>query len=341
MKKDEVWEMIRKDKAEVYGEPMLDMFLKTASDLEPRHYKELGRDQRGLLRPEVRLRNAETAEDVKRSIREMGSNDPQYAFDRKKIALKYIAKAGNEEAMDFLMKDLEESDVIDRDENSKEDLARVVMLGAASGGNKELIRKYLDMGFELNLHSFYSAASEGHTELLSWLDKQVGEQKSDLMGYCLQLAVEGGRDETMNWIMDKYPSACSHTLVGHAVRVNRLNSAKYLLKNAKFTPEKRKMALDEALLVAAGNGRPEAVEWLLKMGAGNLDKALLKAALFDRQGHLNSARMLIDAGATELEAALYITRGWVSRKGMQDFLSKEIAERKERKRNAPGTGGQP
>jgi hypothetical protein len=340
MNKDEIWEMIRKDKEKVYGETMLDMFLKTASDLEPRHYKELGLDQRGLLRPEVRLRNAETAEDVKRSIREMGSNDPQHAFDRKKIALKYIAKAGNEEAMDFLMKDLEESDVIDRDENSKEDLERVVMLGAAQGGNKELIRKYLDKGLELDDSLFYHAVAYGHTELLSWLCKQAKGRLP--MVKSLELAVEGGHIDTMKWIMDNHPDAFSYRLVGLAAQVNRPDAAECLLKNANLTPEERKMALDDALLNAAHWGRSKMVEWLLKMGADNFNKALLHVVQFGTEGHIDSARMLIDAGATELEAALYMARSSRRPSGpMRDLLSKEIEERKGRKLNAPGTGDQP
>jgi hypothetical protein len=141
--------------------------------------------------------------------------------------------------------------------------------------------------------------------------------------------------------MDNHPDAFSYRLVGLAAQVNRPDAAECLLKNANLTPKERKMALDDALLKAAHWGRSKMVEWLLKMGADNFNKALLHVAQFGTEGHIDSARMLIDAGATELEAALYITRGRGPRGRMQDFLSKEIAERKERERNAPRTGDQP
>jgi len=341
MKKDEIWEKIKEDGGEVYGQSTLDMFLKTTNNLEPRHYKQLNPEQRSLLLPEVRLRNAETAEDVKRSVREMGSNDRQYMFDRKKMALRHIAGAGNEEALEFLMKDLENSDVPDREENTREDLAMEVMRGAAEFGNKEIIRKYLDKGFKLENSLFYYAAVQGQTELLSWLCQQTKGQLP--MAKSLEMAVEGGRIDTIKWIMDNHPDAFSHRLVGLAAQFNRLDSAECLLKNAKLTPEVRKMALDEALLIAAHWGRSKMVEWLLKMGADEFNKALLRTTQFGSEGHIDSARMLIAAGATELESALYITthsRHPPSRH-MRDLLSKEIEERKERKRNAPAKGDQP
>jgi len=51
--KDEIWKAIKNDKSTIYGEPFIDLFLKTTNQLEPRHFEELTPEQKKEISPSV------------------------------------------------------------------------------------------------------------------------------------------------------------------------------------------------------------------------------------------------------------------------------------------------
>lgn len=73
MNKDSIWEELKRDGTEVYGQSMMDMFLRTTEELDPRHFAELPESKKGLVSPQTVLGLAQTPEEAEEAIRKGAS----------------------------------------------------------------------------------------------------------------------------------------------------------------------------------------------------------------------------------------------------------------------------
>jgi hypothetical protein len=95
--KDEIWEEI-KSGPNIYGEPMLNAFVKTTNTLERRHYDSLPEALKNMVSPVLRLNIATTPEEAQRAMKD-GADDPPLAFahaimrDDKKMAEWFLDNA--------------------------------------------------------------------------------------------------------------------------------------------------------------------------------------------------------------------------------------------------------
>jgi hypothetical protein len=55
MNRDEIWQQIKNDKSTIYGDSVLDSFLKITEKLDPNHYKELTKEQQKKISPQAAL----------------------------------------------------------------------------------------------------------------------------------------------------------------------------------------------------------------------------------------------------------------------------------------------
>lgn len=99
-KVNEVWSRLKSDDAKVYGEPILDMFLKMTDVLERRHWDELPESKRDMVDPQVELAIAQNPAEAERAIKK-GASDlwtaAQRMIDRDEpdMALFLIARIPN------------------------------------------------------------------------------------------------------------------------------------------------------------------------------------------------------------------------------------------------------
>jgi len=69
MNRDEIWQQLKDDETLVYGEPILDVFLKLTKKIEPEHYNSLNKQQKTLLQPALRLVASENLEEIKELLK--------------------------------------------------------------------------------------------------------------------------------------------------------------------------------------------------------------------------------------------------------------------------------
>lgn len=74
MKKHEVWERLKADKTQVYGRPIMDVFLDVVNDLEPSHIKDLDSRQLKILNPDIRLARAGSVEEATAAMKDGAKN---------------------------------------------------------------------------------------------------------------------------------------------------------------------------------------------------------------------------------------------------------------------------
>jgi hypothetical protein len=148
MNKDEIWERLKGDGAKVYGQSMLDMFLKTTEKLERRHWDELDQKQRKLVNPEIRLRLASTVQEA-----ESAAKDGAREFEG---ALRHAAGGGHLE----ICKWLAEKGARDFD---------AALYWAARGGHLEICKLLVGKGARNFNGALHHAAEGGHLETCKWL----------------------------------------------------------------------------------------------------------------------------------------------------------------------------
>lgn len=77
MARDEVWEDIKGDKSTVYGEPMLDMFLKLTDTLDREHWNQLNPRQKSLTNADIRTGFASNVREAEAAAKEELKNPNQ------------------------------------------------------------------------------------------------------------------------------------------------------------------------------------------------------------------------------------------------------------------------
>lgn len=98
MNKDEVWEQIKNDKSEIYGRPMLDVFLQVADQLSEPHFFELNKEQRNKLSGDVIYSLLYYATNIKKIADLIGQNinklSEQHVYELLKKDKSEITNAG-------------------------------------------------------------------------------------------------------------------------------------------------------------------------------------------------------------------------------------------------------
>lgn len=159
MSRDSVWERLKKDETKVYGEPIMDAFLKVVENIEPRHMRDLDGRQKGLLKPEVRLNASETVEEAKAAMKD--------GAKRLNAAAWHASSRGNIEVLKMLL-------------HLKGDNANTLMSalnGAGKSGPMEIVRYIVDRARDLNVSlessGINNAAMRGRTEVFEYLYDEV------------------------------------------------------------------------------------------------------------------------------------------------------------------------
>jgi len=179
MKKDEIWKQIKEDRTEVYGEPMLDLFLKTTEGIEKRHYDELPEGKRKLLDPEIRLRRADTVAEADRAIKDGAKEETE--------ALWGAASRGNLDIVKFFVH-----------EKGVKQTEHALDL-AARNGQIEVVKFLVENGAETLASALADAAQNGHLEVVKFL---CGKGAKTL-NPALQLAAMYGRLEVVKFLVDR------------------------------------------------------------------------------------------------------------------------------------------
>lgn len=126
MSKDSVWKSLKKDETKVYGEPIMDAFLKVVDNIEPRHMRDLDGRQKGLLKPEARLNASETVEEAKAAMKDGARGLNAAAW--------HAGSRGNLEVLKMLF-DLKRDDA---------DTVAAALSGASKSGPIDVVRYIVD-----------------------------------------------------------------------------------------------------------------------------------------------------------------------------------------------------
>lgn len=243
MKRDEVWEELRKDDTRVYGEPIIDAFLKMTEELDDAHWDGLTTAQRGLPNPEIRLKFAATQKEAERAVK-----DGAESLD---TAAMHAARRGHLESCKWMVK-----------QGAGKGWA---LAGAARGGQLEVCKWLVENGAQ-NLNTALARAAEnGHLELCKWLSGKMpwwhlAPDKA------LVAAAGAGQLEVCRWVVDNGTTELDNALAA-AAEHGHLDVCRLLVdKGAKN--------LDRALAYAAQNGHLEICRLLLDKGAKDLDRAI-------------------------------------------------------------------
>lgn len=183
MKKDDVWERLKKDSTEVYGRPILDVFLEVADDITRKHLMELPEAKRRAANPEARAKVAETSEELAEAIKD-GANG--------EAALKKAADLGN---MEFVKKLVEANPRV---------RTSWPLWWAASKGHSEVAKFLAEKGDNDIDWAVRGAIEGGHAELAGWLiDKAKEDGRHVDLEYALHLAVLAGSLEGVRLCVEK------------------------------------------------------------------------------------------------------------------------------------------
>ena len=172
--KDEIWEEIKRDKGTVYGEPMLDVFLKLVEDIEVRHYKDLPEGKRGIVNiPELKLGFANTVEEAEKLAG---------GVERKYLALNTASANGNLPIIKFLI------------EKFQFDGFAFAVRHAAREGNLDVVKFFVeDKGEKHIIYPFEDAAGRGQVEVMDYLF-----HKMDDIGFG-KTQIEGALDNALKY----------------------------------------------------------------------------------------------------------------------------------------------
>lgn len=160
MKKDEVWARLKSDDAEVYGQSMLDMFLKTTNHLERRHLEDLPESKRNMVNPQMMLNLARTPAEAERAMKK-GASDLWTAAER------MIDRDDPDTALFLIARLPKEGRLFDPEQTNKN-----TFLGYAIEGEKtHSVRVLIAAGAKPSDDDLESAAAHGGVEIAKELLK--------------------------------------------------------------------------------------------------------------------------------------------------------------------------
>ena len=208
MNKDRVWQQIKKDKTAVYGEPMLNQFLRVAAKIEKRHWDELTPEQKRLVNAQTRLDYAESPKEAEQALKdgaELINRGLKFAAaDGRLETVKWIASQSREGYYIDLETALTHSSMSGQLETVKwlvQNGAKTIdkaILHAAHHGKLPVVEFLANRGATLD-GALSVAASEGHTEVC----KLLVEKGARRLSTALLNAAGHGHAETCEALVDK------------------------------------------------------------------------------------------------------------------------------------------
>jgi hypothetical protein len=183
MSRDDIWKKLKEEKQTVYGEPMLDVFLKTTDFIENKHLRELPPSKRQLVAPNVRLMQAYNAEEAEEAVKD-GADNIINSFA-------YAARTGKNEIVRW---------AISRKNHSRYWLD-LILKTAIRNGHEDAARIIVDAGAEYEFDeehgsSLAAAVREGHWGVVEYIIDtfKVGREKRmrEEMREIMRAAAKGG-----------------------------------------------------------------------------------------------------------------------------------------------------
>lgn len=279
MTKDEILGKIKGDKTKVYGQSMLDMFLRTAESIERRHIDELPGDKRSLVSPQCLLNSSTTPEEAEEAIAK-GGND----FDK---ALGNAAKRENTVMIDFFIDKLPA--------NFRVASLRATVSSAARAGSLKGVRHLVEKGAEPSTVAMDGAAQMGHLEIVKYL--LSSKYKFDLSS-SLWWAASAGKADVVEYLI--YNKADEIHNIDKAFEVAAEMGHTQVVD---FLMDEGPKNTGEALQAAMQAGRQEIVDILVDKGA-NPEPAILWAFFSTADGYASNSRQSIIKHSPIIKKAL-------------------------------------
>jgi hypothetical protein len=252
MNKDEVWERIKKDKGEIYGEPMLDVFLKTVDELGKKHLDELPPQKRRMVSPDTRLRYATTVNEAEQAIKDGAKNLEGVLYGS--------AQTGDLEILKVVFEKIRTSPEWQRPEGQASWAFHV----AAGAGQLQVCEFLADKGVVVFNSSMSTAVQGGHLEVVRFLLDKGAKVTRWLLGS----AAEKGHLEVCKLLLDRGRNDVEQLdyALGLAARSGDLAVCKMLVDSGA-------KGFDDALYNAAINGHLKIVKLMAEKGATKFKRA--------------------------------------------------------------------
>jgi ankyrin repeat protein len=245
MRKDEVWQQLKRDKTMVYGEPIMNQFLKLAQRIDKHHWDELSAEQRKLVEPQTRLNFAATVKEAEQAIKD-GADDLNSAFE-------HAAVHGHIEIVELLVK------------KGAGTYTQALPI-AARGGHVPIIKFLVKKGTQDLDLALATAAIYGHTEACSFLVDKGASRIST----AIACAANNGHEKTSRVLIEKEKPSQKHmeAILQAAATKGHLPVVKLLVDNGAKD-------LNKALHLAANGGHLDVTKFLVEKGADDLKGAYL------------------------------------------------------------------
>jgi len=335
MNRDQIWQELKNNKETIYNEPMLDVFLKTTSDLERKHYDELPESKRKLVGANLRLEIANSSQEVDQALKD-GAEFGYYT-------LNYAAKTGNIKAIKLLMEKAGDKYNSNKLAPNSDDWRsrlgiKFAIESAAEFGQKEML-EFLITKDTID-HAIKGAAKGNRIELVDYLLEKGADPASGLLK-----AAQHGKEEMAELLLSKgadnlymaidtaaYSGQLKMfefllgkdvkgnfrmvTAIKSAAKGNQFEMVEFLLKKAQKI-DKFNRFRDEAFYAAAEYGQLKMVEFLIEKGAKDFDGALRASIEMDE---LSMAKFFVEKGATNIKQALIVAKNYGA-KEIEEYLT--------------------
>lgn len=240
MKKDEVWERLKRDDSLVYGEPIMDMFLKATNDLERRHWDSLPVSKRNLVSAQCMLDIAETPEEADAAIKKGAVEF--------RTAMRKAAQRDDRRMIEFLLGK-------GYSDTAYSDMQSIITV-AAVHGSIESFKALGAAGVVPGDMAVGQAAYKGHMNIIRHMAENMPKVN---INYGLVSAAEGGQVEVIDYLLSKGAKGINHALERAAGR-GVINAMELLISKGATN-------LDDALFVAIRSAEWAAVDMLLAKDA--------------------------------------------------------------------------
>lgn len=232
-----MWEALKKDGSKVYGEPIMDAFLRVTEVLERSHWEGLPESKKSLVSGQCVLDMAETPEEAKEAMRRGG--------ELIGTAIRAAVVRNDPKMVKFL---------IDRWDGITD--RQHVLQMATSLGHMEVVKVLMAAGVEPGDWALGDAALNGRLDVLRYVVE--AKPKADLR-YALISAAQGGHVDIMDYLISKGARGLDHALERAAGR-GQLDAIKFLI-------DKGAAGLNDSLLVSVRSLEWAAMDLLLEKGA--------------------------------------------------------------------------
>lgn len=260
MNRDQIWQKIKEDKTQIYGQSILDVFLQTTDHLNIKHYLELTNKQQDFIKSKQMLNNL-FIESVKENMKDVMLDFIKKGVSDMSWALRIAAEKGHVEIAKILLdlgtKDYHRS-AVDAARNNRANIIKLF-----------IDRQIDDLKYdddELFTQLCFISAASGSVDVIKVLMNKIDlyydpalmgkSYKNNIFKHMMSLAAENGHNNVIKLFLD------------------------------------RNIELSGVLVAAAFHGKYETVELLLDNGAKDeFGFALINAC---KSGYYKIVKLLLD-----------------------------------------------